>query len=274
MAKSKIAPYTYHCHSTYSDGKNTPEEMIREAIAMGSDSIGFSDHYFANFETGYDIKREKINEYKSTLYAFKEQYKGEIDIFVGTELDYFSPNVEGFEYIIGSVHWISIENELVAVDYTARKIIDASDKYFDGDRMLFAKRYYETVIELAEKFKFDIVGHIDLVTKFNEKDSVIDTSDRRYMTYVTDAVDALIPTGAIFEINTGAISRGYRTMPYPQKQVLEYIRSNGGEVIYSSDAHSKSALFCEFDSVVEYARSIGYKSIKKLGKKGFFDVEI
>ena len=274
MAKGKIAPYTYHCHSTYSDGKNTPEEMIREAIAKGSDSIGFSDHYFADFEMGYEIKRERMNEYKSNLSALKEQYKGEIDVFVGTELDYFSPKVDGFEYLIGSVHWVDIENELVEVDSKAKKIIDASDKYYGGDSILFAKKYYETVISLAEKFKFDIVGHIDLVTKFNERDTVIDTNDKRYMTYVTDAIDALIPTGSAFEINTGAISRGYRTSPYPERRVLEYIRSKGGDVIYSSDAHNKDAIFCEFDSAIEYARSVGYKSIKKLGNNGFFDLEI
>lgn len=272
--KNKIAPYTYHCHTTYSDGKNTPEEMIREAIAKGSDSIGFSDHCFADFEMGYEIKREKMNEYKYHLYALKEQYKGEIDVFVGTELDYFSPKVEDFEYLIGSVHWISVENELVEVDSNAKKIIDASDKYYGGDRILFAKQYYDTVIDLAKKFKFDIVGHIDLVTKFNEKDLVIDTNDKRYVKYVTDAVDALIPTGAIFEINTGAISRGYRTAPYPDRPVLEYIKSQGGEVIYSSDSHRKETMFCEFDSAVEYAKSIGYRSIKKLGKNGFFDLEI
>ncbi len=274
MTKNKIAPYSYHCHATYSDGKNTPREMIKEAIAKGSDSIGISEHYFIDFETGYDIKQDKVDKYKSEMYALKEKYKGKIDVFVGSEIDYYSPRAEGFEYLIGSVHWVCVEGERVPVDLSSKSIIDASDKFFNGDRMLFAKKYYETVIGLSEKFKFDIVGHIDLVTKFNECELVIDTSDKRYMTYVTDAVDALIPTGAFFEINTGAISRGYRTVPYPNKCVLEYIRSQGGEVIYSSDAHSKEAIFCEFDSAIEYAKSVGYKAIKKLGKNGFFDVEI
>lgn len=274
MRRNKIVPYTYHCHTTYSDGKTTPEEMIRWAIAKGSDSIGLSDHYFVDFETGYDIKKEKVNEYKSKLYTLKEQYKDEIDVFVGAEIDWASPKADGFDYLIGSVHWITVEGENIPVDFNSKSIIDAADRYLGGDRMLFVEKYYGTVIDLAKKFKFDIVGHIDLVTKFNERELVIDTNDRRYMKYVTDTVDSLIPTGAIFEINTGAISRGYRTTPYPDKRVLEYIRSQGGEVIYSSDAHSREAMFCEFDSVIEYARSVGYKSVKKLGKNGFFDVEI
>ena len=33
-----------HMHTVYSDGKNTPEDMIREAIRRGLDCVGISDH--------------------------------------------------------------------------------------------------------------------------------------------------------------------------------------------------------------------------------------
>ena len=38
-----------HIHSTYADGKDTPEEIIQEAIKRGYDSIGFSEHSFMPF---------------------------------------------------------------------------------------------------------------------------------------------------------------------------------------------------------------------------------
>ena len=36
-----------HTHSSFCDGKNTPEEIVNYAIARGFDSIGFSSHSFA-----------------------------------------------------------------------------------------------------------------------------------------------------------------------------------------------------------------------------------
>ena len=33
-----------HTHATFCDGKNTPEELIHEAIRMDMDSLGFSSH--------------------------------------------------------------------------------------------------------------------------------------------------------------------------------------------------------------------------------------
>ena len=34
----------FHLHTTFSDGKHTPEEMIRAALDMGMKRIGISDH--------------------------------------------------------------------------------------------------------------------------------------------------------------------------------------------------------------------------------------
>ena len=36
--------FDLHMHTTWSDGKNTPEEMIEEAIRLGLETVGISDH--------------------------------------------------------------------------------------------------------------------------------------------------------------------------------------------------------------------------------------
>ena len=38
------AKTNYHMHTTFCDGKNTPEEMVQEALARGFTTIGFSSH--------------------------------------------------------------------------------------------------------------------------------------------------------------------------------------------------------------------------------------
>jgi predicted metal-dependent phosphoesterase TrpH len=45
-----------HVHTTFSDGKNTPEEVVLSAIDMGFDAIGFSGHGYTDFDLTYCMK--------------------------------------------------------------------------------------------------------------------------------------------------------------------------------------------------------------------------
>ena len=56
------------------------------------------------------------------------------------------------------------------------------------------------------------------------------------------AVNALMPTGVPFEINTGGIYRGYKDTPYPSAEIQAYIRERGGTFVLSSDAHCTDAI--------------------------------
>ena len=52
--------------------------------------------------------------------------------------------------------------------------------------------------------------------------------------------------GKLFEINTGAIARGWRTQPYPRREMIGYILGHGGRLILSSDSHSAETLCFDF----------------------------
>ena len=67
--------YSYHIHSTFSDGKNTPEEIVLAAIEKGFIAIGFSDHGFTNYDLRYCMKDQTgyVNEIKK----LKEKYKNQ-----------------------------------------------------------------------------------------------------------------------------------------------------------------------------------------------------
>ena len=97
----------YHTHTTYCDGKNSPEEMVQAAIAADMAEIGFSVHAPLPFRTDWAIRVERLNDYKNELFLLREKYKDQIKIYVGIEQDYFSENsTDGFDYVIGSVHFI------------------------------------------------------------------------------------------------------------------------------------------------------------------------
>ncbi len=236
-----------HCHTCFCDGKNTPEEMVRSALSKGMAAIGISGHGYTAFDTRYCMSVKATEEYKTEIRRLKEKYAGQIEILLGIELDALSElDTSDFDYVIGSAHYVKCGDQYLPIDESPEDFELICRDHFGGDYYAFAEEYYRTVSTLAEK-KIDIVGHIDLITKFNEGNRLFDMQEPRYLAAAKAAIDALLPLGIPFEINTGAISRGYRVAPYPDIALSGYIKQKGGSLILSSDSHSAENLCFGFD---------------------------
>ena len=238
-----------HTHTVFSDGKNTPEQMVLSAIGKGVTTYGISDHSYTPFDQNYCMRPENYAVYKAEIEELKEKYKNETDLRCGIELDYYShkPDIK-FDYTIGSVHYVKAGNVYIPVDFTKETLENAVSEYFGGDFFSLIEKYYENVADVVNKTKCDIIGHFDLITKFNEGKALFDESDKRYKDAYKTAADALLKTGVPFEINFGAISRGYRKTPYPSKEIFSYLKKNGAEFILSSDGHSAENICYGFDT--------------------------
>lgn len=89
-----------HNHTKFSyDGKNTPEEIIENAITHGVDVIGITDHQFS-IGTG-------IGEYLERLEECKRRYRGRIQVLAGLEIgtrprpdDLLTYDIHGIDYVL------------------------------------------------------------------------------------------------------------------------------------------------------------------------------
>jgi len=81
------------------------------------------------------------------------------------------------------------------------------------------------------------------------------------VTAALDAMDALVSAGKIFEVNTGAISRGWRTAPYPSRWALEQLKRRSARVTISSDSHSTDTVDCAFGQAQALLRACGFEEI-------------
>ena len=240
----------YHVHTTFSDGKNTPEEMVKAAIKKGMAEIGISDHSYVSFDDGYTIKHEKIADYKAEIARLKEKYKDNIKVLCGIEQDIYSEGrADGFDYAIGSVHYVKFGEKYLSVDESEEIFVNAVKDFFGGDYYAFAEEYFNTVAKLVERKDITIIGHFDLISKYNENGRYFDENNGKYVRAWKKAADKLIAAGKTFEINTGAIARGYKTEPYPSDAIRAYINSKGGKFILSSDSHSAENLCFYFDKI-------------------------
>ena len=254
----------FHVHTTFCDGKNSPEEMVKAAIACGMTSLGFSVHSYTDFDTSYCIKKERVGDYIQEIRRLQKVYRNEIRILCGIERDLYAEEPEEcFDYSIGSLHYVKKNGVYYTVDESANTLKKAINEGWGGNATAFACDYYAEVSRMGEVSP-DIIGHLDLITKFDEIEPIFDVNDPAYIEAAKNAVDALLPLGVPFEINTGAISRGYRKTPYPAPFLLAYIIEKGGKVILSGDVHAASGLLCAFEEAEALARSLGAEKFEML----------
>jgi len=253
MIKSNL-----HTHSTFSDGKNTPEEIINTAIEKGFETIGISDHSYTFFDVRYCMTIEKYPLYKKTVSSLKEKFRDKIEVLCGTELDFCStPELkEGFDYYITGVHYVNIGGVYYPVDSRPENVVQAINEGCGGDENRYIRLYFENVANCAE-LKPLYMAHFDLLTKFGKID---ETSDF-YKKTALEAADALIERDIPIEVNTGAMAKGVKNVPYPAKFILEHIAERKGSVILGSDCHDMTKLTYAFESSLELIKSAGVKDI-------------
>ncbi len=99
-----------HCHSTWSDGRNTVEEMALAARAAGYEYLGISDHSrtaaYAGGLTPDRVRAQwaEIDALNARLAPFRI-FKGiESDILGDGALDYDEDLLAGFDFVVVSVH--------------------------------------------------------------------------------------------------------------------------------------------------------------------------
>ena len=245
-----------HVHSTFCDGADTPEEMIRTALEKGFDSVGFSGH------SSMASKPGRVEAYKAEIRRLAAQYRDQIPVWCGLEWDLCSDAaLEGYDYLIGTVHYLRKEGRVLGFDRNWETVRDLVEQEFDGDGLAFAKLYWESLATLPAHGNFDILGHADILCKHGERpDFVFDRADPRYRAMAREALRALAGKIPLFEVNTGAIARGYRTQPYPGAAMLRRIAECGGRIIFTSDCHNSDYLDCAFGEAAQLARACGFKS--------------
>ena len=249
----------FHVHTFYCDGHDSPEDIVNEALRLGMKRIGFSGHSYTEFDTEPCMSVENTQRYREEINRLKKIYSTQIEILCGTEQDYYlDMPTDDYDYVIGSVHYVRINGRYISVDHKPEVLAELIHECND-DPYEAAERYYALVADVVNRTGADIIGHFDLITKFNEDGKFFDGDNPRYINACNNALDVLLKTGKPFEINTGAISRGYRSTPYPSKRILKYIAEHNGSVILSSDAHSKNNLMFKFTECEELARSLGLR---------------
>lgn len=248
-----------HAHSTYDDGKSTLRAMVEASMAAGLTSLGFSVHSPLPYENDWGVAQTRLDAYLAEIAALRAEYAGRIELFAGVEWDILTRmDLTRFDYAIGSVHHIPSGSPPSCVDASAAVTADVIARYYGGDADAAAEAYFAQYDAVAAQPLAAVVGHLDLLTKFDEPAPLFNAASPRYRRAALAAMEKLVRADKIFEINTGAISRGYRSAPYPSRELLCALREMGGKITISADAHHVSGAACAYGQALSLAKACGF----------------
>ena len=261
-----------HTHTTYCDGKNTIEEYILKAIENEFVSIGFSGHSYTYFDTEYCMTKDRTEKYLQEIQEMKEKYKDLIEVYSGIEADFYSNlNTEtdkkmGLDYRIGSVHYIKDKKEDIyyPIDKSPETFEQSLQKYSDGNIIAFVNAYYDNIIKMIRTQKPTVLGHFDLIKKFNKNGKYFNEKSIWYKWKVNRVLNEISKAGTIIEVNTGGIAKGWTDEPYPSLWILEKIFKKNIPITLTSDAHTIENLDFGFLEIIKKLNKIGFQNIKIL----------
>ena len=263
----------FHTHTRYCDGKDSPAELAETALALGFRALGFSGHSYTPFDP-CGMTPEGSARYRAEVAALKEKYRGRMEVCCGVEQDYFSGRAEGYDYVIGSVHYILKDSEYLSVDWSAEKTEEIVARHYGADPYAYAEDYFALVGQVHSVTGCQIVGHFDLLRKFDEAGEMLDETSPRYRAAALGALDALCAADPVFEINTGAMARGARKTPYPSLWLLREIKNRGSRIMLNTDCHDRRYLDFGLEAARALALEAGFTERTVLRSGAFTSVKL
>jgi len=248
-----------HCHSDYVDGKSCARDMIESAIARGFRSMGFTEHANQPIETKYGLTTENNIKYINEIKSLQKEYAGRIRVYLSIERDAMSSTPrDDYEYILGSSHYLVFGDDWAAADGDANRLIEIREKYFGGDGADMAGHFYKNYADYIYSFRPEAAAHFDIIRKNNKKFHLFDDNDPKVIRYENEALEKINAAGALLEVNTGSMARGYTDFPYPSQRILKFWKSIGGRITVGSDCHFAPHIAYWYDELPEYLAEAGF----------------
>ncbi|MGQ1909289.1 histidinol-phosphatase HisJ [Marinifilum sp. RC60d5] len=263
--------FSFHTHSSFCDGKMTPETYVLHAISLGMSSIGFSSHAPLHDNFVWAMKSDNLESYLSEIERLKKKYEGEITIFLSLEIDYVPGVSQSFEkwkqecaldYTIGSVHLVKAgsERDFWFLDGPDRNYSKGINELFYGDVQKAVSSYYNQVIEMIKEQKPDVIGHIDKV-KMNNKNIFFDEKEDWYIDLLDRTLASVEESNCIVEVNTRGIYKKKSQELFPDSYFLEQCYRRKIRMTISSDAHHPDELIAGFDTAKKRLKDIGFEYV-------------
>lgn len=280
FAKLRAMPwFSYHGgHSGQfcAHAKGSLEDVVLAAIRRGFTHYGLSEHcprdfpehlYPDELELGTSGLQQRFDDYMAEARRLQIKYDGQIELLVGFETerlpsDGWARRMQELrtryqaDFIVGSVHdveghWIDFNPE------TTAKAAEAV-----GGLEALQCKYFAALTELVVTLKPEIVGHLDLVRKFDGPGAHFGPAAIKAATTTLEAVRSV---GAVLDVNPGAARRGYSPV-YPLPKLLNLAQQMNVGVTLGDDGHGAHDVGSGLHDCMAAIAEAGYQQLHYLAR--------
>lgn len=227
--------YNFHTHTARCHHAiGTEREYIETAIQNGITEMGFSDHapmhFPGEYASAYRIEEESAEEYMSTLRALREEYRNDIRLYIGFEMEYYP---RFFGQMLARVRELGAEYLLLGQHFIRSEM--PPDGRYAGvsttDPSVLTD-YVNEVIAAMQTGVFTYVAHPD-ICRFEGDEALYDREMRRLC-------EASARLAVPLEINLLGIRSG---RDYPRERFWKLAGEAGAPVTLGFDAHDPAAAY-------------------------------
>jgi histidinol-phosphatase (PHP family) len=250
--------------------------VVQRAIELGFTHYGLSEHSPRDrkedlFPGEEDLTPADLSTifdaYVTHARKLREQFAGKIDLLVGFETERLPPQswverMRGLreryapDYIVGSVHDI----DGAVIDFSPEATRHVAETMGGVEAMQL--RYFDAVADLVGALSPEVVGHIDLIRKFDGPEPHFSAAVHRRIDLTLEAVRA---AGSVLEVNCAPHRRGLGPV-YPLVSILERARSMGIRVTLGDDGHGAHDVGVGLEASVKAIAEAGYTEVAYLAK--------
>ena len=254
--------------------------VLEAAVEAGYYTFGVSEHaprsqerflYPSELQKGYTVERlaREFGQYAQAIAQLTEEFSGRLVVLRGFEAEVVPASSYrdemvgyrhhyGFDYMVGSVHYV---NE-IAIDGEMSGFERALEEA--GGLEALAIRYYQSVAEMIEALRPEVVGHLDLIRKNAGPDAVLDTPAIRQA--ADGALDAAARHNCILDLNTAGYRKGLGS-PYPAPWLVVRAHEKRIGFCFGDDSHGPGQVGAGVDQARQYLLDNGVDHVTVLKRE-------
>ena len=227
--------YNYHTHTALcGHASGTQEEYVQRAISCGIESMGFSDHFSWRYpdgsESSWRVPVSKVDDYRAETFRLREKYKGQIEIALGFEMEYYP---EFFEKMLSNAVSYGAEYLILGQHFIAPESTGGNHVFADSSDAELLKKYVDIVIKAMKTGAFSYVAHPDAFCYVGEDIAFYREQMRRLC---MASKELAVPLELDF--------LGIRThRHYPRRELWEVVGEEQAPVTFGFDAHDAQAAY-------------------------------
>lgn len=267
-------PYPISYHGGHSKelcdhASDNKESIIKSYLKKGFKYVGITEHlpppndnllYKDEIELGHDAKflNDRFEEYfKKEIPRLKKELNLNSNYLFGFETEFYGDfpekNIEDSilkyspEIMVASVHHVNdipIDESPHNYDKAVQSTGNLEGLYLDYFKSQF------NLIKCLQKYSKNIpivLGHMDVIRKLSPDFQLTE----KIISSIKKNIEEAVKGEFAFEINLRALAKGL-SEPYPQKDILDLIKTANGHITLGDDSHSAEQVGLNYSALTNF----------------------